>query len=146
MSARIIYADSSALVKLVVDERETRSLRRELSDEPVLVSSTLAHVEVRRAVRIHSRGSRDAENEARRLLAACRLLAVSRPVLDLAADLASKTLRSLDAIHLASALRVEPDVVVTYDERLAEAAVAARLPVLAPGTSTVDGIDGPEVR
>jgi predicted nucleic acid-binding protein len=133
LSNRVVYADSSALVKLIVVEPETESLRRELSDEPVLVSSTLAHVEVRRAIRIHTRGNRDADSEARRLLAACRLVEVSRPVLDLAADLASHALRSLDAIHLASALRVEPDVVVAYDDRLAEAAVAARLSVIAPG-------------
>lgn len=137
MSDRVVYADSSALVKLVVVDPETESLLRELADEPVLVSSTLAHVEVRRAVRIQTRGNHDADTEARRLLASCRLLEVTRPVLELAGDLTSTVVRSLDAIHLASALRVEPDVLVAYDQRLTEAAVAARLRVLAPGRRSV---------
>ena len=44
MSGRIVYADSSALVKLIVEEDETSALERELSDEPTLVSSALARV------------------------------------------------------------------------------------------------------
>ena len=136
MSDRVVYADSSALVKLVVVEPETEHLLRELADEPLLLSSALAHVEVRRAVRIHTRGNRDADGEARRLLASCRLVEVTRPILDLAGDLASNALRSLDAIHLASALRVEPDLVVAYDDGFTEAATAARLRVLAPGRRT----------
>jgi uncharacterized protein len=133
LSDRVVYADSSALVKLIIREPETESLRRELSDEPVVVTTVLAQVEVRRAVRIHTRASREADEKVRQLFATCRLLGVTRAVLELAGDLGSKLLRSLDAIHLASALRVEPEVVVTYDRRLAEAAVAARLRVLAPG-------------
>jgi predicted nucleic acid-binding protein len=133
VSNRIVYADSSALVKLLVSEPETQSLRRELADEPVVVTSALAQVEVRRALRIQTRGSREGDEEARKLFAKCRFLQITRGIVELAGDLASAVLRSLDAIHLASALRVDPDLLITYDRKLAEAAVAARLRVLAPG-------------
>lgn len=132
MSERVLYLDSSALVKLVVDEPQSVALTRELRDEPTVVSSALARVEVPRAVRIQTQGDADAEAEAHALVDSCRLVALRDPVLDEAAALASADLRTLDAIHLASARQVAPESVVTYDQRLAEAAIAARLPVLAP--------------
>ena len=132
MSDRVLYLDSSALVKLVVDEPQSVALTQELTDEPTVVSSALARVEVPRAIRIQTRGDADAEARARELVDSCRLVELRDPVLDDAAALASADLRTLDAIHLASALQVAPAAMVTYDRRLAEAAMAARLPVLAP--------------
>ena len=132
MSNRVLYVDSSALVKLVIDESESVALTRELRDRPTVVSSALALVEVLRAVRIQSRGDLNAETRARELLASCQLVHPRDRVLEDAAGLASADLRTLDAIHLASALQVAPDAVVTYDRRLAEAATAARLSLLAP--------------
>lgn len=129
---RVLYADSSALVKLVVDEPESAALEAELSDEPVLVSSALVRVEVSRAVQIHAPGDREARARALDLIESCRLVEPVESVLGEAALVASAHLRTLDAIHLASALQAKPDAVITYDRRLAEAAVAARLNVLAP--------------
>lgn len=69
----------------------------------------------------------------RRLLDSCLLVGVSDRLLRRAGELASATLRSLDAIHLASALRIEPDEVVAYDRRLVAAAVERGLAVSSPG-------------
>ena len=137
MSGRIVYADSSALVKLIVEEDEASALERELSDEPTLVSSALARVEVTRAVRVQTEGNAVAEGAAARLVASCRLVPAVDEILETASAVATRDLRTLDAIHLASALRVAPDAVVTYDRRLAEAAVGARLRVIAPGRAAV---------
>ncbi len=133
MSQRIIYADSSALVKLIVEEVGTAALERELADEPTLVSSALARVEVTRAVRVQTRGDAAAEGAAARLLGSCRLVPVVDEILESASALVTYELRTLYAIHLASALLVAPDAVVTYDRRLAESAGAARLRILTPG-------------
>jgi uncharacterized protein len=132
VTERVVYADSSALVKLIVEEVETPALERELADGPTLVSSALARVEVTRAVRIQTRGDAAAERAAGRLVASCRLVPVVDEILISASSLAGYDLRTLDAIHLASALVAAPDALVTYDRRLAESAVAARLRVLEP--------------
>ncbi len=129
---RLLYADSSALVKLLVAESESAALKAELTDRPAIVTSGLARVEVARAVRIQTRGDRKAWKRALDLVESLRLIEVMDSVLTEAAAFASAQLRTLDAIHLASALRTRPDAMITYDRRLAEAAVAARLNVLAP--------------
>jgi predicted nucleic acid-binding protein len=127
-----VYADSSALVKLVVDEEETEALRSHLASEPELVVSRIALVEVSRAVRIASPGAA-AARDAERLLASCTLVEVSDSILRAAAGLASANVRTLDAIHLASALRAAADEVIVYDRRLREAAEAAGFRVCCPG-------------
>lgn len=127
-----MYADASALVKLVVDERETPALRGHLASRPGLVVSRVAVVEVARAVRIASPGP-EASRDAERLLARCTLMEVTDAILRTAAGLASAHLRTLDAIHLASALRAAPQEVIAYDVRLREAAEAAGFPTSAPG-------------
>ncbi len=126
-----VYLDSSALVKLVVEEPESRSLRRFLRRRPVRVSSALARVEVLRAVRAHGR---EAWIRARRVLARIRLLRLSDDVLDEAAQLDPGVLRSLDAIHLASARALGGDLesVLTYDERMRQAAELLGLDVESP--------------
>jgi predicted nucleic acid-binding protein len=129
-----IYADSSALIKLVVDEPESGALRRFLDRCEELTASRIAVVEVRRAVRL-ARPANDHRALADEVLDRCSLLAVSDEIIERAGDLASPRLRSLDAIHLASALRVECRQIITYDGRLAEAAAAKGLEVLAPGAT-----------
>jgi uncharacterized protein len=127
-----VYADSSALVKLVVEEPESPALRTHLGPDPDLVVSRIAVVEVARAVRIASPGP-EAGRDAELLVARCTLVDVSEAVLRTAAGLASAHLRTLDAIHLASALRAAPQEVVAYGGRLREAAEAAGLRTSAPG-------------
>ena len=72
--------------------------------------------------------------KARRLFATIRLLRLDEPLLDRAGDLGPAGLRSLDAIHLAAALAMGPDlgVLITYDARLREAALAQGLNVESP--------------
>ena len=133
MSERLLYVDSSALVKLVLAEPESAALRSFLSDREHLVSSAVAAVEVVRAARRASRSKRVA-SQARHVVRAVHLLAVDLKVLERAAGLAPATLRSLDAIHLASALSLEDDIeaMVVYDDRLANAATTAGLTVVSP--------------
>jgi len=129
-----LYLDSSALVKLVQSEPETSGLRRYLRRhrDDLRVTSSLAQVEVVRAV---SSGGPEARAHARRLLGRLHLLSMTSSLLDSAADLApSSPLRSLDAIHLASAQALGPELraVLTYDSRMAVAAETVGLLVSAP--------------
>lgn len=126
-----VYLDSSALVKLVVAEAESEALADHLRGHPDRVSCALARVEVIRAVRGHGQ---PAVARARRLLDRISLVALDDILLDEAAALSSASLRSLDAIHLAAAqaLGVSLAEVITYDNRMAEAAGDAGLAVIAP--------------
>ena len=129
----MIALDSSALVKLVVDEPESATLETWLSGRAPLsvTASDLVKVEVIRAV---ARADSAGVPRARTLLAGVDLVPVSRDLLETAADLGPPSLRSLDAIHLATALSLGSalDAFVVYDERLARAATEAGLPVVAP--------------
>lgn len=130
----MIYLDSSALLKLLHEERESTALEGWLSARagtPV-VSSELANVEVIRACR---RVNADALPEASALLAELDLIPLTTDVVDEAAEVGETLLRSLDAIHLASALSIRSDLsaFIAYDYRPAEAASAAGLESLQPG-------------
>jgi uncharacterized protein len=130
----VIYLDSSALLKLLHDEAESDELANWLAacaGTPV-VSSELAKVEVVRACR---RINPTTLTEATALIAGLDLIPLSGAVIDEAANVGGTTLRSLDAIHLASALSIQAEIsaFVAYDHRLAEAASTAGLELLAPG-------------
>ena len=132
MSAeRATYVDSSALVKLAVREPESAALRRYLGRPRPLVSSALARTEGMQALLPF--GS-VAVRRGRDVLARVDLLRLSDRVLDAAGALTPADLRSLDAIHLASAVQLGSDLrsFVTYDERLARAAAARGLRVVQP--------------
>jgi len=125
-----VYLDSSALVKLVVVEPESRVLRRFLRDHPRRVSCGLARTEVPRAVRRHGA---DAVARARTLLERTHLLRIDDALLDAAAELGPAHLRTLDAIHLAAARSLgAAAVLVTYDARMADAARDLEIETLAP--------------
>lgn len=130
-SELVSYVDSSALAKLVVAERETPLLRRHLRHRRV-VSSELAIVELAR-VESTTEPGRLPRSTARAVLAEIDLVSISRELLERAAALASRRVLSLDAIHLATALAVEPQELVAYDRRLLDAAEAAGLSVASPG-------------
>ena len=127
----MVYLDSSAIVKLVVAERESAALRRYLRGEPQRVSCALARVEVVRAVHPHGAA---AVTRARRLIRRLDLLRLDDELLDQAAALDGRVLRSLDAIHLAAAQTLADDItaVVTYDDRISKAAALLGLPVASP--------------
>jgi predicted nucleic acid-binding protein len=128
---RLTYIDSSAIVKLVVAEPESNALRRYLSRRRSLGSSAVARTEVARALlpsgpEAVARG----EDALRRI----QLLRVNDRVLNEAGRMEPAELRSLDSIHLASARQLGPSVkqIVTYDERMAEAAQASGWSVASP--------------
>jgi predicted nucleic acid-binding protein len=85
-----------------------------------------------RAVKV-ARPGEERVSEARRLLAACLLIAVDGPILARASELASRELRAFDAIHLATAEEANPDEFVVYDRRLLRAAVDAGFVTASPG-------------
>jgi predicted nucleic acid-binding protein len=128
-----VYLDSSALVKLVVLEPESTALRGFLRGHAARLSSGLAEVEVPRALRRAGYGVPE-QRRAGKLLAHISLVDVDRAILRAAAAIAPPTLRSLDAIHLATALSLGQDLagVVTYDQRMSEAAITADVEVWAP--------------
>ena len=115
------YLDSSALVKLAVEETESNALRQYLRRRRPLVSSALARTEVLRA--LLPEGD-EAIARGRAVLGGVELIRISNRVLTVAAVLAPAEIRSLDAIHLATARQLETDLgrVVTYDERMLGAA------------------------
>lgn len=123
------YLDSSALVKLVDVEPESQALKRHLAAHPSRVSSALSTAEVIRAARRHGP---KAVRRARVILDQLDLLAVNPEVLDAAGMLDPLALRTLDAIHLASALRLEAGELVTYDVRMARAAETVGLSAFSP--------------
>jgi predicted nucleic acid-binding protein len=126
-----VYLDSSTIVKLVVRERESSALRRFLRTRHERVSCALARTEVLRAVR-HLGPA--AVNRARRILRRIDLIRLDDSLLDAAGMLDPRMLRSVDAVHLAAALLISPelDAIVTYDRRLAESALLLGLHVEAP--------------
>jgi len=126
-----IYVDSSAIVKLAVREPESAALRKHLRRRHPLISSALARTEVLRAL---LPGGETAIAAGRRVLARLDLVRINDRVLNEAGTLAPVELRSLDAIHLATAGRLGADVreVVTYDERMAVAARAMGYKVASP--------------
>jgi len=131
----VIYLDSSALLKLLVDEPESEHLDawlRARSEVPK-VSSELAQTEVVRACR--RRDDTSLLGYARVLLAGLDLVPISRQVIDIAGEVGQPELRTLDAIHLASAGRIGESLhaLVTYDSRLANASRSMGLPTEHPG-------------
>lgn len=130
----MIYLDSCAAIKLLVPEPESAALVDWLTarESEVIMSSGLIRVELHRA--LHRIGAADAvRDQAEQLLDGLHLHPVDA-VLAQAAALPGQHLRSLDAIHLATALSAgTPPTFVTYDARLAAAARQAGLTVSAPG-------------
>ena len=120
-------------MKLVVREHESPALFAWLSDRPQRISSAFARVEVTRALRRVGVAAAVRRRSAE-VLDRISLVPVDRPVLDVAAELDPAELRSLDAIHLATALSVASDLagLVTYDTRLAAAAARSRIDVWSP--------------
>ncbi len=119
-------------MKLVIEEPQSRALEGHLADRPtVLVTSRLAVVEVARATKL-ANPDEQVQEEVDALLSSCTLVAVTAPLLRSARRLASRSVRTLDAIHLASALRAEPDELIAYDRRLLAAASELGLATAAP--------------
>ncbi|MHB1535809.1 MAG: type II toxin-antitoxin system VapC family toxin [Acidimicrobiales bacterium] len=129
----MIYLDSSALMKLVRREDETDALRHWLRErlDDLAVTSELGRVEVLRAAR---RLGSQVIVEARAVVGDLDLVPLDRAVQEVACELEGPLLRTLDALHLASALLLGAELTafVTYDHRLVAAAKAAGLRVSTP--------------
>jgi uncharacterized protein len=129
----LIYLDTSAFLKTVLVEPQSAALQTYLDERPdaPLVSSALLAVEARRGVLRHRE---DRLPRVDVLLAGLRLVAMSDAVVESASRLPDPLLRSLDAIHLATALLIRDDVeaILTYDGRLAQAAASHGLHTVAP--------------
>lgn len=125
------YLDTSAFIKLVRSEPESKALSEQLSPAGDVVSSVLLLVEGRRAA---ARYGDLALSRARSALAAITLLALDDALLERAAALSPPELRSLDALHLATALELGEDLgcFYCYDLRLAGAASELAIDVRSP--------------
>ena len=132
MPGSLVYLDASALVKLVAVEPESSTLAQFLGDWESRVTSQISAVEITRAVR--RTGVPELVERAGALLDSVSFVELSPEIARLAGLLDPPTLRSLDAVHVASALSLGADVgpFVTYDARMYEVASAARLDVRAP--------------
>lgn len=127
----IAYLDSSAIVKTVIEEPESKALRRFLRDFEIHASAELARTEVLRAVR---RANANAVPRAYEAFERLVLIAVTESLLDAAGTLDPPELRTLDAIHLAAARTVVAQLgaLVTYDVRMTQAGAALAFPVATP--------------
>lgn len=136
-----VYVDSSALIKRSVEEDESDALEtaldQYLADDAVLLSSSLAWIEVSRALRTRMESgscSDDDINEAvDGALSGVAERLVTGDVVGLARRVAPPRLRALDAIHLATAILLDVDVVVAYDARLVDACRRSGLVPAMPG-------------
>jgi predicted nucleic acid-binding protein len=130
----LLYLDSSAIVKLVALEPESGALHDWVSRRGDAVVSALAMVELQRAVRrLEDRSA--LKRRASTVLNRIALIQVDDAILHRAAHLETADLRSLDAIHLATALSIREhlEAFVVYDRRLGLAAESLGLKVTAPG-------------
>lgn len=132
MSAeRVSYIDSSAIVKLVAQEPESAALRRYLRRHRPLISSALARAEVGRAVLPLGEAALKRAGEVLRRI---ELVRINNQVLTMAGLMEPPELRTLDAIHLATAALLQNTMgsFVSYDERLSVAARSLSWTVTAP--------------
>ena len=121
-------------MKLFVRESESAALASFVPRDATLVYIALALVEVTRTVRVAGLED-EVEGGLESLLDDIVLVDVDRSILSRAASLVGATRRSLDAIHLSTAVLVEPEVMLVYDRGLRQAAGSVGLPVEAPGAA-----------
>ncbi len=132
MSDGLLYLDSSAIVKLVIAEPGSLELRSFVDDPGSLATSIVSVVEASRAVERADFALVARVDEAFRMV---NVIGLDGEIARLAARLRPPRLRSLDAIHMASAsvLGSGLQAFITYDRRLADAAREAGMQVVSPG-------------
>ncbi|MEO7229701.1 MAG: type II toxin-antitoxin system VapC family toxin [Candidatus Limnocylindrales bacterium] len=128
MSA-IAYLDASAIVRLVIDEPESQGLLRWYHESERVVTSRIGVVETRRAV---ARRDHDPDHLSA-VLDRVEVFELDEEIGRRAGGMTPSSIRTLDAIHIATALAIPAiDAFVTYDDRQAAAARSAGLPVVRP--------------
>jgi uncharacterized protein len=129
----LYYADTSAVIKLLVEEINSRAFADfyDAHADDEWVSSSLLRIEIARAV---MRAKPALLPDARDLLSAFSYVAMDDEIVDLAMNEPDRNLRSLDAIHLAAARILAPELesLVTYDDRLVKAASDAGISTVSP--------------
>ncbi len=127
---RLAYADASALVKLILPEPDSTPMHRWYIEAERVITSRAGIVETERATRRRPHHA----DQLRLIHRGVEVLEVNAEIGQVAAAVEPPTVRTLDAIHLASALALgqELDAFVTYDDRLADAARGLGLPVVRP--------------
>lgn len=131
------YFDTSALAKLLLPETESEEFRNFFEDvrtRRMLFTSRLSETELSRMAH---RSKTDLLAATRRLLSSISLANVDNFTLKQAGDLLPNgSLRTLDAIHIATAMRVSSlEAIITYDHRMTQSAQALGIPTLSPGSS-----------
>ncbi|RCW40804.1 hypothetical protein DFQ14_110133 [Halopolyspora algeriensis] len=131
------YLDSSALIKRAVLEVESEPLAEEIDRlyhaEAMLVSTSLAWTEVARVLRTRTNISyREIADDLRTAMSGIAEHPLDAEIMNLSRRVEPAQLRSLDAIHLAAAIALDADLMVTYDARLAEASTVNGIPVSSP--------------
>ncbi|MBB5633803.1 hypothetical protein BKA04_002026 [Cryobacterium mesophilum] len=131
-SAPLVYVDTSAMGALLIDQPESQSLEDWLDrTSAILVSSDLLETELRRlAVRENL-----AQSDVTRILDGVALAALDRAVYRSAGFMPMQHLRTLDALHLEAAVRLDVSAILTYDRRLGDAARTLGVEVISPGKS-----------
>jgi uncharacterized protein len=131
-----IYVDSSALIKRAIEEPESdpldEALEEHVAADDVLVVSSLAWVEVTRAIRATADPESDVNDIIETALSGIAERSITADVVSLARRINPKSPRSLEAIHLATAVLVDADLMITYDNRLEAAARDNGLAVARP--------------
>ncbi|SDT44313.1 type II toxin-antitoxin system VapC family toxin [Jiangella sp. DSM 45060] len=134
-----VYVDTSALLKRAIQEDESdpleRALERHVDDGDAIVTSSLAGLELGRALLRVTEGLavQDGVDDA---LAGVAERHLTEDIVGLARRVRPSVLRSLDAIHLATAFVLDVELMITYDHRLADACRYNALRVAAPGGPT----------
>jgi uncharacterized protein len=124
------YLDTSAALKLLVEEPESAALARVLDDEqPELVACWLLETEMRRAANRERALTHEVVSD---MLEGVSLYAMPASLFREAGLLAGESLRSLDALHLSAAVRIGVDRILTYDSRMAASARSLGMAVFAP--------------
>lgn len=136
----LLYLDASAIVKLVLVERESMAVRATVA-RARLAASELVVAEVPRALarlRADASAAARVRREQKRVLAGLDLVPLTRLLLDSAGRLGPPRLRTLDAVHVVSAMSLGGDLeaFVSYDRRQLEAAAEVGLPVANPGQTS----------
>jgi len=124
------YLDTSAALKLLIEEPESPALAQTVDrEQPDLVAGWVLETELRRAAQRLPALGMDVVSE---FLAGVSLYEMPGSLFREAGILPGETLRSVDALHLAVAVRIGVDLVLTYDVRMADSARLLGLPVLSP--------------
>jgi predicted nucleic acid-binding protein len=137
----LVYLDSSALIKRVVEEEHAVELVERLSELELganqLLTSTLGWIEVTRAVKARAErlGLGSLDDLDAQALSGVAAQPVSYDVVSLARKIGPMTLRSLDAIHCATAALVDAEILISYDARLLEAAATIGFRTESPGAA-----------